>query len=112
MSIVLHIERLVIDEALLEGQRPGTVRSVLERELTQRLAQPGAVDTLRGVGTVTSLPPMPLASAGRLCEPLGMRIAVALQRGLGVSGDQSVAPSMPVAAAAVMGAVLASRAKS
>lgn len=112
MSIELHIERLVIDEAVLGGEGAGNVRDALERELAQRLAQPGAVDILRGLGKVTSLPVIPLASAGQLHEPLGVRLAVALQYGLGVSGNQRVERSMPVAPVAVMGAVPASRVKS
>ncbi len=57
MSIVLHIERLVLDEALLGGEHAGSVRDALERELAQRLAQPDAVDTLRDLGAVAALPP-------------------------------------------------------
>ncbi|HZX72676.1 MAG TPA: hypothetical protein VFE77_17920 [Rhodanobacter sp.] len=88
MSIVLHIERLVIDEALLGGERAGSVRDALERELTQRLAQPGAVATLRSLGVVAALPPTTLSAVMHPRQTLGPRIAMAVQQGLGI-------PSVP-----------------
>ena len=83
MSIVLHIERLVIDEAVLGGERAGDVRTALERELAQRLAQPGAIDTLRGLGAIAALPSASLLSSAH--DRLGMRIATAVQHGLGIT---------------------------
>ncbi len=85
MSIVLHIERLVIDEAVLGGERAGSVRVALERELALRLAQPGAVDTLRGLGAIAALPPVTLPPASLPHDRLGMRIATAVQHGLGIT---------------------------
>lgn len=85
MSIVLHIERLVIDEALLGGERAGSVRAALERELAQRLAQPGAIDTLRGLGAIAALSPATLPLASTPHDRLGMRIATAVQQGLGIT---------------------------
>ncbi|KAA0068668.1 hypothetical protein [Rhodanobacter sp. T12-5] len=85
MSIVLHIERLVLDEALLGGERNGSVRDALKRELTQRLAQPGAVDALRRLGAVAALPPTTLPLATHPQQTLGSRIATAVQQGLGVA---------------------------
>lgn len=84
MSIVLHIERLVLDETLLGGERAGSVRAALERELTKLLAQPGAVDALRGLGTVAALPPALLPVATPPQPTLGPRIATAVQQGLGI----------------------------
>ncbi|WP_426700931.1 hypothetical protein ACPPVV_16370 [Rhodanobacter sp. Col0626] len=81
MSIELYIERLVIDESLLRGERADRVRAAIERELTQRLARPGAIDVLRGVGAVESLPAALLSSGGSL----GERIAATVQDSLGVS---------------------------
>lgn len=46
MSIELHIERLVLDEALLGGERAGNVRAALEGELARLLTRPGAVLSL------------------------------------------------------------------
>ncbi len=91
MSIELHIERLVLDEALLGGERAGSVRAAIERELTQLLAQPGAVDTLRGLGAVVALPPASLPAATSPHERLGPRIATAVQKGLGISPTSHLA---------------------
>ena len=84
MSVELHIERLVIDEAALGGERAGSVRAALERELMQTLAQPGAVDTLRGLGAIAALPPATLPTASHPHDRLGVRIATAVQHGLGI----------------------------
>jgi hypothetical protein len=83
MSVVLHIERLVLDEALLGGEFAGAVRSGLERELTQLLAQPGSIDMLRRLGAVDTLAPASLPAAGHRQEHLGPRIAEAVKHGLG-----------------------------
>jgi hypothetical protein len=86
MSIVLHIERLVLDEALLGGERASTVRAGLERELTQLLAQTGTVDMLRHLGAIDTLPPASLLPASDSQGRLGPRIAAAVRLGLGVPG--------------------------
>jgi hypothetical protein len=85
MSIELRIERLVIDEALLGGERGSDVRAALQRELTHWLAAPGAREALVGRGTTNELPSLRLAPTrqGR-GEPLGARIAAALGEGLGI----------------------------
>ena len=85
MSIVLHIERLVIDEAVLGGERAGNVRAAIERELARTLAQPGALDTLRGLGAIAALPAAMLPPAGHRRDRIGMRIATAVQHGLGIT---------------------------
>ena len=85
MSIVLHIERLVIDEAVLGGERAGSVRATIERELAQTLAQPGSADALRSLGAIAALPPATLPPAGHMHDRLGTRIATALQHGLGIT---------------------------
>ncbi|KRE82946.1 hypothetical protein ASG75_15510 [Rhodanobacter sp. Soil772] len=84
MSIELHIERLVIDEAALGGERAGSVRTALECELGRLLAQPGAAGALRGLGAVATLPPATLPPASHPHDRLGMRIATAVQHGLGI----------------------------
>jgi hypothetical protein len=84
VSIALHIERLVIDEAALGGERAGSVRAALESELGRLMAQPGTVDALRGLGAVATLPPVTLPTASHLHDRLGVRIATAVQRGLSV----------------------------
>ncbi|MHB1057965.1 MAG: hypothetical protein ACYC0F_08795 [Rhodanobacter sp.] len=83
MSIELHIERLVIDEAVLGGERAAGVRAAIERELAQRLMDPGAADSLRRLGVRDALAPATLPAAMRH-EQLGTRIATALQQGLGL----------------------------
>lgn len=84
MSIVLHIERLVLDEALLNGERAGAVRTAIERELAQRLAQPGAIGALRSIGTVETLPSATLPAPAHPRERLGTRIATAMHQGLSI----------------------------
>ena len=84
MSILLHIERLVLDEALLGGERASSVRHALERELTKLLAQPGAIDTLRGLGAMAALPAAMLPAAMHPQQVLGPRIATAVQQSLGI----------------------------
>ncbi|MEP6897875.1 MAG: hypothetical protein ABI870_05040 [Rhodanobacter sp.] len=86
MSIVLHIERLVIDEALLGGERADRVQATIERELTRRLMHAGAVESLRGLGAVAVLSALPLLPAAHRGEPLGARIAAAVQGSLGLPG--------------------------
>jgi hypothetical protein len=85
VSIVLHIERLVIDEPVLGGERAGSVRAALEVELEHLLAQPGAIAALRGLGAIAALPPGTLPPAGPPREQLGPRIAAAVQHGLGIT---------------------------
>lgn len=85
MSIVLHIERLVIDAAALGGERAADVRAALERELVARLAAPGAGDALRRLGSIDALPPQRLAAARHPRELLGGRIAGAVGEGLGIT---------------------------
>ncbi len=94
MSIVLHIERLVLDEALLSGERSGAVRAAIEHELTRRLAQPGAGDALRGIGAATALPPVALPAGRSSHDRLGQRIAAAVERGLG-AGDAASGRKVP-----------------
>ncbi|MGP1664883.1 MAG: hypothetical protein ACTS5I_03000 [Rhodanobacter sp.] len=82
MSIELHIERLVLDEALLGGERASDVGAALERELLRLMAQPGASDALRTLGTVLALPAVQLPPAAACAGGLGPRIAQAVRRGL------------------------------
>lgn len=84
MRIELHIERLVLDEALLGGERAGAVRASVEHELRRLLIAPGAVAALRGIGTVATLPPASLRPASYPHDRLGPRIAMAVHGGLGI----------------------------
>jgi protein involved in polysaccharide export with SLBB domain len=85
MSIELHIERLVLDEALLGGERGTQVRDAIERELAGLLARPGTIGALRGIGAVAALPPATLQPASQPYDRLGARIAVAVEHGLGIT---------------------------
>ncbi len=82
MRIELHIERLLLDQALLGGERASAVQQAIERELGQLLATPDAFSALRSIGHVTSLPPLPLPPASPSRERLGRRIANAVHSGL------------------------------
>jgi hypothetical protein len=84
MTIVLHIERLVLDEALLGGERAGDVRAAIERELARRFALPGTIDALRGIGAVDRLSASQLPHARDGRHPLSGRIAEAVGHGLGI----------------------------
>ncbi len=84
MSIVLHIERLVLDEAVLGGERASKVRTELERELERQLSSPGALHALPGIGSVVSLPSCGLPDASHVRSSIGGRIAAAVGQGLGV----------------------------
>lgn len=84
MSIELHIERLVIDESLLGGERAGNVRAALEGELGRLLTQPGALAAMRTLGAVAALPPETLPPADLPHERLGSRIATAVRHALGI----------------------------
>ena len=85
MSIELHIERLVVDQTLLAGERGTRVRGAIERELAELLARPGTVEALRGIGAVTALPPARLPPVTQTHDHLGARIAVAVGHGLGIA---------------------------
>lgn len=87
MSIELHIERLVIEETVLGGERVVAVRRSFERELAQWLAQPGAIDTLRRIGSVTMLPAATLQAATRPGQRVGGRIAAAVGYCLGIDAQ-------------------------
>jgi len=89
VSIVLHIERLVIDEALLGGERAAAVPAAIERELGRLLVAPGAAVALRGIGSIASLPPASLPLCRHPKDQLGTRIATAVNQALGVGGTPS-----------------------
>lgn len=89
MRIELHIEWLLLDDALLGGERATAVRSAIELELAGRLAGPDVESVLRGIGSVASLPPASLPPARRPTDRLGPRIATAISQALGVGGPLS-----------------------
>lgn len=92
MSIELHIERLVIDAAVLGGERADDVRAAIERALTQQLAHPEAMATLRHIGVANRLPTTLLPPAQHPRESLGRRIATTLGNTLGVAATMAHGP--------------------
>jgi hypothetical protein len=89
MNIVLHIERLVLDQAVLGDERASSVRTAVERELSQRLRQPGVIDALRGIGHAATLPAVPMPAPSSRLDRLAPRIATAVHNGLNPSGARS-----------------------
>lgn len=90
MSMELHIERLVLDASLLQGERPCDVRAAVQRELAQWLRAPGATAALRQLGHVATLRPAASATAHDDAGPLATRIAAAVGRGLGMPAAANV----------------------
>jgi len=84
MSIVLHIERLVVDESLLAGGRAENLRGIFERALAGRLASPHAMEHLSSMGAAPSLPSVDLPEGSPPSRHLGARVADAVGDGLGV----------------------------
>jgi len=89
MNIVLHIERVVLDQAVLGDERASAVRAGIERELSQHLRQPGVIDALRGIGHTATLPVVPMATPSSPLDRLAPRIAMAVHHGLNPSGARS-----------------------
>jgi hypothetical protein len=89
MKIQLHVERLVLDEMLLQGERATSVRTALEHELAALLGQAGTADPFRRIGIVDALPAISLRAANRPGERLGSRVAAAVGQGLGLSGGRA-----------------------
>lgn len=84
MSIELRIDRLVIDEAVLGGERVDQVRAAIERELGRSLAGPGVAERLREIGAVATLPGVQRFAASPPGAPAGARISSAVLQGLGL----------------------------
>lgn len=91
MTVRLHIDRVVVDEALLRGERHADVRAALEEALRERLAGPGAADALRRLGAMASLPPVSLPAAMPTQGTLGARIAAGAGDALGLAGKAPAA---------------------
>jgi len=88
MRVDLHIDRLVLDEAVIGDERPLLVKATLERDLMRLLAAPGTPDALRAVGVVDTLRLAPLPAPTHRQQSLGARVAVAVAQALGVSPTQ------------------------
>jgi hypothetical protein len=80
MRIELHIERLVLDEALMGGERAAMVSDAITWELARRLAHPDAAQALLGLDNVASQRPIALPPPRHPGDRLGPRIAHAVQQ--------------------------------
>lgn len=91
MRVDVHIERLVLDESLLGGERPVQVGAALERALRRMLGGPGGTVALRRIGRVNAIPPLSLPDGSRTPRELGARIASAVGRGIGIGAQELLA---------------------
>jgi len=82
VSIELHIERLVIDQALLGAEHPAALRTTVERELARQLGQPAVMDGLLRRGGANDALPWVALPGQRRPHDLGNRIATAAATGL------------------------------
>jgi len=94
MRIELRIDRVVVDESVLGGERVAGVRLSLERELARLLTAPGAGNALHKIGAVDALSPAHLPAARSDREGLGTRLAAAIGQGVGLEtvGSETSAP--------------------
>ena len=76
----LHIDALVLHGVTGEDRR--AVAAAIERELTRRLAMPGAAAALAGVGRVDRLPAARVALAGGKPADIGRAAGRGIARAL------------------------------
>jgi len=81
MSIHVHIDRLVLDPALLGGLSPRRAQRAIEQALGAQLAVPGVAAALSSLGHLDTLPSHALPDGP---APLGARVGTALSHALGV----------------------------
>lgn len=93
MRIGLRIDRLVVDDSLLAGERAPGICHSLERELVRLLSAPGAGDILRRIGAVDVVSPTPLPAASDRRVGLGTRVAAAVGMGMGLDDADRPLPS-------------------
>jgi len=87
VKVALHIERLVLDEALLASESTRGIGALIERELARHLAAPGAAERLGRLGAVDRLRAPPAGTRGAL----GTRVAAAV-------GESLAGPAQSIAA--------------
>ena len=90
MSITLHIERLVLDEALAMG-RGAALRESLERELIRQLAAAGPNQAWQRIGAVSALPPAVCLPTDKHSDGLGSRVAAAVVKQLRTASSGGLA---------------------
>jgi hypothetical protein len=90
VRIVLHIERVVVDSAVMGNERPAHVRAALEGELSRLLAAPGAANALCAIGATDSIAPIPLSWPARGDACLGARVGTRIATSLGLDATSEV----------------------
>jgi hypothetical protein len=83
MSLRVHIERLVVDEAVLGQLRPSALRTAVEDALRRELAKAGAPERLARLGRIDALAPAALAPARHGGDGLAARLAATVGASLG-----------------------------
>jgi hypothetical protein len=87
MSIAVHIERLVLDEALVASHRPDRIGAVVQAELERLLAIDGVAPELTVGGARARLTGGPIhLSAGAGVQEVGAQMGQAVYRALQSSG--------------------------
>lgn len=92
MTVHLHIERLVLDESLLHGERAATVGQAIERELAKRFATMEPTAAWWHIGAVPSLPSVTLRAPRHPGETLGARVADAVGQSINAGMGQGRKP--------------------
>ena len=85
MSVHVHIDRLILDPALLGGLSPRKVQHAVEQALTVQLATSGAAASLSGLGHLDTVPSHALPDGP---APLGARVGAALSHVLGTGAPK------------------------
>lgn len=79
MSLTLRIDRLVIDAALMGGERASHARTAIERELAMQLTHANAADRARPPSAATGRPSMTPPARVHPHRRLGAQIATAIR---------------------------------
>jgi hypothetical protein len=95
-NVNLHIERLIVDGALIGSGRPAAVQSAVEVELTRLLTAGGLSRELAAGGTLPALSAGEIQFASGHPDTLGTQIARALYSSIAVSAG-AVDPETPSA---------------
>jgi hypothetical protein len=80
MSLTLHIERVVIDAALTNGEPAGSVHAAIERALAAHFKHANGADDPQPAGATIGQPSMPPPALAHPHQQLGAQIAIAVQR--------------------------------
>ncbi|WNL45681.1 hypothetical protein RKE25_20070 [Dyella sp. BiH032] len=84
MNLRVHIDRLVVDEALLGHMRPAALRTAVEDALRRELARSGTPERLAKLGHLDAVAPAKLTPARHPGEGLATRLAATVGASLGI----------------------------